>query len=313
MGKPANEYYNVNHPDLLDMVFRICYRKTLNPGGIEMIAYCGLVCTKCPIYLTGRSENDKDRERAAEKWSREYGWDLKAADIFCDGCLATEGALFVYCRECKVRACAEPKGLPTCAHCAEYPCSKLEVFFGLEPKTRELLKRIKENLPQIREATRDEAETLAGLIRQSFVDVAERFGLTPERTPSHPSNCQTDWVEKAMDKGVVYYLMEQGSRVVGCVAIENAGQGIFYLERLAVLPEIRRKGHGSMLVEHALNEARRMGAETVQIGIIAEQTELENWYKRRGFKTTGRKSFDHLPFTVAFMARPVTDHPKIVI
>ena len=268
-----------------------------------MIAYCGLVCYECPVYLAGRSENEQDRERAAEKWNRENGWNLTAADIYCDGCLAADGALFPYCRECKVRACAGPKGLPTCAHCPEYLCSTLETFFDLEPKTRDLLKQIKDGLPQIREAKRNEAETLAGLIRQSFVDVAERFGLTPERTPTHPSSCQADWVEKAMDKGVVYFLMEQDGRAMGCVAIENAGKGIFYLERLAVLPEIRRNGFGSMLVEQAVNGARRMGAETVQIGIIAEQTELENWYKRRGFKTTGRKSFDHLPFTVAFMSR----------
>jgi GNAT superfamily N-acetyltransferase len=281
------------------MLIDIC-----QPGGRVMIAYCGLVCTECPIYLAGHSGDEQDRERAAEKWNRENGWNLTAGDIFCDGCLATDGTMFKYCRECRVRACAKPKGVATCAHCVEYPCPKLDVFFGLEPKCRGLLEQIKKNLPQIREAKRSEAELLARIIRKSFLDVAERFNLPPERTPTHPSNCQPDWVEKAMAKGVTYYVMEQDGRAVGCVALENAGEGVFYLERLAVLPEIRRNGYGSMLVDRALNEARRMGAKTVQIGIIAEQTELENWYARRGFKTTGRKSFDHLPFTVAFMSLP---------
>ena len=53
----------------------------------------------------------------------------------------------------------------------------------------------------IRKCTREDVGILAETIRGSFRDVAERFGLTEQNCPRHPSNCRTDWVEKDMDRG----------------------------------------------------------------------------------------------------------------
>jgi len=35
--------------------------------------------------------------------------------------------------------------------------------------------------------------------------------------------------------------------------------------------------------------------------MINESTILKNWYKKLGFRETGTKNFEHLPFTVCFM------------
>ena len=40
----------------------------------------------------------------------------------------------------------------------------------------------------IRKAHSHDVSVLSGLIRDSFCDVAERFGITPENCPKHPSN-----------------------------------------------------------------------------------------------------------------------------
>ncbi len=39
----------------------------------------------------------------------------------------------------------------------------------------------------------------------------------------------------------------------------------------------------------------------MEIGIIAEHTELLNWYLKLNFKKTRIAEFDHLPFNVAFL------------
>ncbi|HYR02442.1 MAG TPA: GNAT family N-acetyltransferase [Syntrophobacteria bacterium] len=155
----------------------------------------------------------------------------------------------------------------------------------------------------IRLATREEAPRLAGIIRAAFRDVAERFGLTAETAPTHPSLCTAAWIEKALDKGVAYYVGEDGASVWGCVALERANPDVCYLERLAVLPEFRRKGLGKSLVDHVLKEAGTLGARRVEIGIIATHRELKDWYFRLGFRAIKTVRFEHLPFAVMFMGR----------
>lgn len=155
----------------------------------------------------------------------------------------------------------------------------------------------------IRTALSADIAFLAAVIRASFRDVAERFDLTPENCPTHPSNCTAEWIETAFEKGVRYYILEIEDRPCGCVALEQAGSGVCYLERLAILPEFRQMGLGTALVNHALDAARKLGASRVEIGVIAGHLELVAWYKRRGFVTKGSQIFEHLPFRVTFMFR----------
>jgi diamine N-acetyltransferase len=154
----------------------------------------------------------------------------------------------------------------------------------------------------IRTCTNEDALVLADTIRRAFQDVAERFGLTQENAPRHPSNCIVDWVQKDMERGVTYFVIENENCIVGCVALEPANSEICYLERLAVLPDQRQRGFGKALVNHVLLKAKSLGAHCVNIRIIAEHTELKNWYKGIGFIEGESKEFPHLPFCVTFMS-----------
>ena len=156
---------------------------------------------------------------------------------------------------------------------------------------------------EIREATKDDTPALVDIIRRSFRDVAERFGLTSENCPKHPSNCEESWIVGDMGKGVKYYVLRHESQLVGCVALEGSEGGACFLERLAVLPGSRKKGFGEALVHHVLREAGRRGFTSVGIGIISDDRELGSWYERHGFTETGTKIFRHLPFQVTFMSR----------
>lgn len=154
----------------------------------------------------------------------------------------------------------------------------------------------------IREASSGDIPLLASLIRVSFRDVAERFGLTRENCPTHPSFCTDAWVRKAMEKRVRYFVLESDGSACGCAALERAGEEVCFLERLAVLPAFRRRGYGEVLVRKVMDEARAGGALRLEIGIISEQHELRDWYGKLAFVEKGRKDFEHLPFEVTFMA-----------
>ncbi|WP_175469483.1 GNAT family N-acetyltransferase [Desulfoluna spongiiphila] len=160
----------------------------------------------------------------------------------------------------------------------------------------------------IREAHVQDAETLADMIRLSHRDVAERFHLTQENCPKHPSFCLAAWVQADFQRGVRYFFLTTEGRPCGCVALERASDQEMYVERLSVLPHKRRRGAGVRLVAHALGEAANLGVDTLGIGIISEFTELKAWYRSLGFEAVSVKHFDHLPFEVCFMTRwvPVT-------
>lgn len=154
---------------------------------------------------------------------------------------------------------------------------------------------------RIRKANSADITLLSSIIRKSFRDVAVKFGLTRENCPKHPSNCTENWITNDFARGVIYYLLERNGLPVGCVAIEKATNDLCYLERLAVLPEERRKGFGNQLVNQVLDTARACGAKLISIGIIAEQTDLKIWYQKIGFEEGETKQFSHLPFCVCFM------------
>jgi GNAT superfamily N-acetyltransferase len=161
----------------------------------------------------------------------------------------------------------------------------------------------------IREGGEPDADILASLISEAFATVAERLGLTPENAPRHPSNCTPDWVRAAFAKGIRHFVLETPEGAAGCVALERANAEVCYLERLAVLPAYRRNGFGEALVSHAVERARELGARRIELGMVAAQTELREWYERLGFYVTTIVHFEGTPFEVAFMRKSLRDEP----
>ena len=60
-----------------------------------------------------------------------------------------------------------------------------------------------------------------------------------------------------------------------------------------------------MLVKFVGNKIKSLSGNKISIGIIFEHKILLKWYEKHGFKLTGTKKFDHLPFTVAFMEKEI--------
>ena len=117
----------------------------------KMIAYCGLNCLSCPIYLaTGEEDREKQTEKRKEillLLKENYGLDYRLEDITdCDGCTAETARLFSACEDCPIRRCARRKRIKNCAHCDDYICEKLEEFFSKEPHAKENLERTNKQL-----------------------------------------------------------------------------------------------------------------------------------------------------------------------
>ena len=114
----------------------------------------------------------------------------------------------------------------------------------------------------IRSATQKDVELLAEIIREAFRDVALRFALTRDNCPRHPSNCTTDWIAADMARGVQYFILDEDHKPVGCVGVERANTEVCYLERLAVLPEMRGRHFGLPIPWSSSTRAARKASPT---------------------------------------------------
>jgi ribosomal protein S18 acetylase RimI-like enzyme len=138
------------------------------------------------------------------------------------------------------------------------------------------------------------------VIRDSFKTVAAEFGLNKDNCPTHPSLITLDKLLELQGKAKLIGLFLDSGQA-GFVAVEEADSGVYYLDKLAVLPDHRHKGYGRKLVEFVVSYAKKHGGQKISLGMIDESAVLKEWYKTLGFVETGTKNFEHLPFTVCFM------------
>jgi hypothetical protein len=103
---------------------------------------CGVICSACPAYLAGQSNDPAGRERVAAAWHEIYGLNFGPEAIACGGCLGSDEAVFCTSRKCSARRCCRLRGLASCAACADRPCADLEraqsIWDGLEEKAKTL-------------------------------------------------------------------------------------------------------------------------------------------------------------------------------
>ena len=118
----------------------------------------------------------------------------------------------------------------------------------------------------IRTAHEEDIPRLAGLIKDAFRDVAEKFGITQEESGWESPFCTPEVIRADMNDGMVYHLLEDDAILAGCIAVGDKMPGILYAKRLAVPPHLRGRGYGRMLMNHLVEEARRLGKDRVGSG-----------------------------------------------
>lgn len=155
---------------------------------------------------------------------------------------------------------------------------------------------------EIRTVAYEEIDAFAKVIRDSFRDVAEEFGLTRENCPTHTSFLEADRLRKEYENGYHMFGAYAGGTPVGYVGVKEIGDGAWELDHLAVLPAYRHHGVGRRLIDRCVSEVRQYDAVMMKIGIIEENTRLKDWYISYGFCHSGVARFPHLPFTVGFLA-----------
>lgn len=147
----------------------------------------------------------------------------------------------------------------------------------------------------------------AQVIRESFETVALEFGITEENCPTHPAFITPISLDEMLRSGIELHGLFIYGCQVGAVTIENVGGNAYYLGKLAILPDFRRRGLGDILVRFAIDNVKARGATLLKLAAVDKATRLKNWYKGFGFVEMGTKKFDHMPFRVCFMQKGLAE------
>lgn len=133
--------------------------------------------------------------------------------------------------------------------------------------------------------------------------VATDFNLTPKNAPTHAAFIKFADLLKMRDKGIAMFGLFESGVQAGFVAVERAGGGVFYVEKLAVLPAYRHRGYGMAMIDFVYEYVKLKNGSLISIGIMDNHSVLKNWYQTCGFTVTGIEEVKRLPFKVCFLER----------
>jgi predicted amidophosphoribosyltransferase len=86
-----------------------------------LLGVCGLYCGACYHYRASLPEGRYLLEEAARQGRPLEGYT-------CQGCRSDILYIHSGCAQCRIRACADAKGLVHCGLCAEFPCDLIRAF-----------------------------------------------------------------------------------------------------------------------------------------------------------------------------------------
>ncbi len=101
----------------------------------ELKAYCGLDCAKCDAYIATKNDDQALREKTAALWTRLNQVEIRPEQINCEGCRAN-GVKTIFCEKlCKVRQCAQKRGVDLCKSCGDWAsCEAVQAILSHQMK-----------------------------------------------------------------------------------------------------------------------------------------------------------------------------------
>lgn len=95
------------------------------------------------------------------------------------------------------------------------------------------------------------------------------------------------------------YLAWLGTETVGCVALIPMGEGVYELSKMAVSPATRGQGIGRKLLQHAIDEARALGAKSLFLGSNSVLKNAVHLYESIGFRHVPPESLPDMHYARA--------------
>ncbi len=158
----------------------------------------------------------------------------------------------------------------------------------------------------IRPITRDEIPACVGVIRTSFLTVADMLGFTREDAPR--------FTGFSISEERLFYQMDVEKRPMLCYAQNGDIVGYYSLSirgedceinNLSVLPKMRHQGIGRELMEDGIKRAREAGCKNMVVCLIWPNVKLRKWYEGFGFETVEVRNESGFSFPIGYMKKRI--------
>jgi len=140
-----------------------------------------------------------------------------------------------------------------------------------------------------RHAAVTDVAAIVQLVESAYRGEGSRAGWTTEADLLDGQRTDAAAVTEMLDapKSTVL-LAEDGGQLVGCCRLERRPGAEAYFGMFSVQPLQQGEGVGRQLLAEAERIARDdLAATTMIMTVIAQRTELIEWYERRGYRRTG--------------------------
>lgn len=108
---------------------------------MKYIAYCGLLCHECHLFIATKNNDLQAKEKLAIECSNENTI-FTVDDMTCEGCFYDKNDGSKMFSDCEIRKCAKDKDVENCGVCFEYPCEIIERCLPIASECRIRLNKI---------------------------------------------------------------------------------------------------------------------------------------------------------------------------
>ena len=129
----------------------------------------------------------------------------------------------------------------------------------------------------------NDSKIITDILNRAFMTVAQEFNFTKENAPIHPAFTNSDRVEVWLNRGLKMYGYKINDKTIGCAGYSYYKDQIYFIERLATLPEYRHLGVGKKLMGFIENKIKNIGGKIVEIHVTDINIVLREWYKKQGY------------------------------
>jgi ribosomal protein S18 acetylase RimI-like enzyme len=125
---------------------------------------------------------------------------------------------------------------------------------------------------------------ITNILNRAFLTVALSFNFTKESVPRFPAFINSEVIEKQLNSGLKMYGYKINDQIVGCIGYSFYKDKVYFIERLATLPEYRHLGIGKKLMEYIEKKIKENGGKTAEIHVVDINVILVEWYKKMDYK-----------------------------
>jgi ribosomal protein S18 acetylase RimI-like enzyme len=144
--------------------------------------------------------------------------------------------------------------------------------------------------PTLRTADAGDVDAIVALVDSAYRGESSRQGWTTEASLLEGQRTDVAAISAAIASANTRLIvaMDAVGELIGCGALERVDRERAYFGTFAVRPPLQGTGLGKRLLAEAERYARAdWGCERLELQVIAQRTELIEWYERHGYERTG--------------------------